>query len=121
MNSFSDISLQISFYCQLLSFSKLKVVLRIRDILVRIQILGSVLLTNGSSSGSGSCSSLSTFTTPTKNNFFSLHFYAYSLLKVHLNHSSKIQSHKEVTKRVEIKVFLNFLLVYKDADLDPYK
>jgi hypothetical protein len=39
-----------------------------------------------------------TFNMPTKNNFFSLSFYAYLCLKVHLRHSSKIKSPKEVTK-----------------------
>ncbi len=31
-----------------------------------------------------------------KKYFFSLSFYAYSFLKVHLHHSSQIKSHKEV-------------------------
>ncbi len=45
-------------------------VLRIRDILVRVQICGSVPLTNGSDSGSGSCFFLSDLT------FFPLSFFA---------------------------------------------
>jgi hypothetical protein len=60
----------------------------IRDILVRIRILESVLVTNGS--GCGSCSFLK---------FSPLRLYAYSFLKVHLHHSSKIKSHTEATKQ----------------------
>ncbi len=41
--------------------------------------------------------------------FFS-RFFSFYFLKVHLHHSSKIKSHKEVTKRVEIKAFLFYLL-----------
>jgi hypothetical protein len=71
-------------------------VFRIRYILAPIWNLGSVSVTNGSGSGSGSfrqwpsrCS---------QKICFSLSFYAYSFLKVHLHHSSKIKTHKEVTK-----------------------
>jgi hypothetical protein len=39
-----------------------------------------------------------TFKTPTKN-FVFLNVSAYYFLKVHLNHFSKIKSHKEVTKQ----------------------
>ncbi len=66
--------------------SFLKPVLRIRNILVRIRIRGSIPLTNGS--GSWSC-------------YFSQcpsrrqqKFFPYYLLKVHLNHFSKTKSHK---------------------------
>ncbi len=45
-----------------------------------------------------------------------LSFYAYSFLKVHLHHSSKIKSQKVATKTVEIKVFLNFACRWKDPD-----
>jgi hypothetical protein len=66
---------------------------RIRDILVRIRILGSVPLTNDPAPASD----LSLF----------LIFFAYYFLKVHLHHSSQIKSHKEITKQyVEIKGFL---------------
>jgi hypothetical protein len=34
-----------------------------------------------------------------KKKIFSLSFYAYSFLKVHLHHSLKIKSHKEDTKQ----------------------
>jgi hypothetical protein len=62
-------------------------VFRIRDNLVRIRILGSVPLTNGSGSGSGSCSFRQkvTFKIPTKNNFFSQSFSAFSFLRVYLH------------------------------------
>jgi hypothetical protein len=43
---------------------------------------------------------------PTKNIFSSEFFFAYYFLKVHLHHSSKIVSHKQV----EIKVILTTLL-----------
>jgi hypothetical protein len=39
-------------------------------------------------------------------------FYAYSFLKVHLHHSSKIKSHKEVTKQYKAMFFFILLLVY---------
>ncbi len=65
---------------------------------------------------------LVTFKTSTKIS----QFFAYSFLKVHLHNSSKIKSHKEVTKTVEIKFFLHSLLVnwesvqiIMDPDADP--
>jgi hypothetical protein len=68
-------------------------VLRIRDILVRIRIRGSVFLTN---------KSVRLFVIDlqdaNKRLFFSL-FFRFLLLKVHLHHFSKIKSHKEVTKQ----------------------
>jgi hypothetical protein len=75
--------------------------LRIRYILVRIRIRGSVPLTNGSKSdsGSGYCYFLSvTFKMATKNYFLKV-FLAYYLLKLHLRHFPKIKSHKEATKQ----------------------
>jgi hypothetical protein len=39
-------------------------------------------------------------------------FFAYSFLKEHLHHSSKIKSHKEVTKQYKSRFFFIFLLVY---------
>ncbi len=51
-----------------------------------------------------------TFNTLTKNYYFVVFlliiFSAYYSLKVHLHHFSEIKSHKEVTKKVGIKVFL---------------
>ncbi len=50
---------------------------------------------------------------PTKYKFF-LKFYAYSFLKVHLHHFSKIKSHKEVTnsrKYTSRSFFIFFLLM----------
>ncbi len=78
---------------------------RIHDILgwIRIRILGSMLLTNGSGFGSGSWirirlfSSL-TFKMPAKNLFVTL-FSAYYFLKVHLQHFSKIKSQQESQNR----------------------
>jgi hypothetical protein len=43
--------------------------------------------------------------------FFLLSFSSYSFLKVHLHHSSKINSHKAVTKQYKWRFFLIFLLV----------
>ncbi len=76
----------------------LRPVFRIHDILERIRIRGSMPLTNGSGSesGSGSCffSSL-TFKMPTKKifsfNIYSVHYF----LKVHLHNFLKIKSQKE--------------------------
>ncbi len=48
------------------------------------------------------------FKMPKKN---SLSFYAHSFLKVHLHHSSKIKSHKEVTKQS----FSSWLMVESGA------
>ncbi len=83
-----------------------KPVLQIYDILgwIRIRILGSMPLTNGSGFGSwfGSGSwirillfSTLTFKTPSKNLFFSTIFSAYYFLKLNLHHFSKIKSQKE--------------------------
>ncbi len=55
----------------------------IRNILVRIRILGSVYMNNGS--GCGSCSFRQWPSRRQQNIFFSLRFYAYSFLKVHLH------------------------------------
>jgi hypothetical protein len=75
---------------------------RIRDILVWIRIRGSVPLTNGS------CSFRQWPSKPTKNHFFVCLFLCLLLFDVHLHHSSKIKSHKEVTKTAETKVFSNY-------------
>jgi hypothetical protein len=48
------------------------------------------------------------FNTPTKNCKKS--FSAYYFLKVHLHHFSKIKSQEEVTKQLESRFFLLFLL-----------
>jgi hypothetical protein len=87
-------------------------VFRIHDILVRIRILGSVPLTNDSGCGSGSCSHRQKPSRcKQKVSFFSLTFYAYSFLKVHLQHSSKIKKSPGSHNTVEIQIFLRFLLV----------
>jgi hypothetical protein len=81
-------------------------VLWIHDILgwiqIRIWILGSMPLTNGSGSGFGSGSwiwillfSSLTFKMPAKNLFFNTIFSAYYFLKLNLLHFSKIKSQKE--------------------------
>jgi hypothetical protein len=72
----------------------------IHAILVWTRIRGSMTLTYGSGSGTGSwirillLSSL-TFKMPTKNKFSLKHCSAYYFLKVHLHHFSKIKSQKE--------------------------
>ncbi len=48
-----------------------------------------------------------TFKIPTKNNFFSPRFYAYSFLKLHLHHYSKMKSHKEVTEQWKSQFFFS--------------
>ncbi len=78
-------------------------VFRIRDILVRIWIQGSVHLTNGFGSSSELCFS-SVFKTPTKNDFFFLLFEG--TFEFVLKDKNSQRNHK----RVRIKVFLTFLL-----------
>ncbi len=58
---------------------------------------GSVLLTYGY--GSGSCSFHQWLSRREQNTSFFSKFFAYYFLKVHLHQSSKIKSHKEVTKQ----------------------
>ncbi len=82
---------------------------QIRDILIRIWlwngILGSVPLT------SGSCY-FRQWPSRCQHKFsFSLSCYAYSSLKVHLHHSSKIKIHKEVTKQYKTRFFFIFCLL----------
>ncbi len=77
------------------------IMFRVRDILVRIRmrirILGSVPLTDESGCGSpGADPALFFSDVMTTKNIFSLSFYAYSFLEVHLRHSAKIKSNKEV-------------------------
>jgi hypothetical protein len=75
---------------------KSAIVLRIRDSLVRIRmriwILGSVPLTNGSDADPGGPKTYGSGTL------------------VHLHHSSKIKSHKEVTKHKKSRFLLPFLV-----------
>ncbi len=82
-------------------------VLRNHDILVWIRIRGSMHLTNVS----GSCYF---HHWPTRRhqklNFFIKKVFCTILFKVHLHNFSQIKSQKEVTKLVEIKVFLTILL-----------
>ncbi len=87
-------------------------VLWIHDILVWIPIRGSVSLTYesgfGSWSRSGSCSFLQC---PSRcQQHFFLHFFAYYLLKVHLHHSLKKNSHTEVKNSRNQGFFLLVLL-----------
>jgi hypothetical protein len=49
-------------------------------------------------------------------NFFLLSFHAYFFLKMHLHHSSKLKSHKEVTKQLKSRFSSLFVL---DPKLDP--
>jgi hypothetical protein len=69
--------------------------LGIRDILVRIRILGSVPLTN-----EPELFSFKTFKEATKV------FFAFYFLKLHLHNFSNIESYKKVKKTVVNKVFL---------------
>jgi hypothetical protein len=94
-------------------------VFRIRDILGRIWILGSVPLTTDNKSGDSYPVQIQlrifllwsvTFKTPRKKNIFPK-IYAISFLKVHLDHSSKIKSHKKVTKQKKSRFFFIFWLV----------
>jgi hypothetical protein len=90
-------------------------VLRIHDILVRIRIRGSVLLTTGSGFGPRSDSgSGSIFVSDLGKMAI---FLGYYFLKLYLHHFSKIKSHKEVTKQCESRVFLLFL--HDDRRMDP--
>jgi hypothetical protein len=76
-------------------------VFRIHDILgwirIRIRILGSMLLTNGS--GSGSCYFRHRPSRCQQKLIFNTVFSAYYFLKVHLHHFSKIKSQKESQNR----------------------
>ncbi len=47
-------------------------------------------------------------------------FFASYFFKLHLNHFLRIESQKEVTKQLESRFFLLFLLDEKDRDPDPY-
>jgi hypothetical protein len=83
--------------------------------LVRIRILGSVPLTNGYGCGSGS-GSFSFRQWPSrcqqkKKKFLKFFMLTYSFLNIHLHHSSKIKSHKEITKQKKSRFFFIFLLV----------
>jgi hypothetical protein len=95
------------------------IALRIRDILVWIQIRGSVPLTNGSWSGSGSWACYfrqwsSRWQQQQKN--VSKFFFAF--LKVHLYHFSKIKVVKKSQTRRN-QVFLS-IFALKDPEPDPY-
>ncbi len=94
------------FQVKLLSTQKISV----RDpwhFLVRIRIRGPVPQTNGS--GPGSCSFRQWPSRHQQKVIFSC-FFTYYFLKMHLHHSSKIKSHKEVTKQWKWRFFLVFLL-----------
>ncbi len=84
--------------------------LRIHDILVWIRIRGSMPLTNGSRSGSGSIF-INDLQDANKNLIKKKKFSAYYFLKV-LKHYllKKVKSQKEVTKQQKSKFFLLFLL-----------
>jgi hypothetical protein len=92
-----------------------KPVFRIRDILVRIRILRSVPLNNGSGSMQIILFSSVTFKMPTKNNLFFSKFLLLFLLKVHLHNSSKIKSHKEVIKQKKSRFFFIFYLLMEGS------
>ncbi len=46
-------------------------------------------------------------------------FLCFYFLKVHLHHSSKIKSHKEVTNHKESRFFFVFSLLMEGSDLEP--
>ncbi len=83
----------------------------IRDILLlaRIRIRGSVQLTYGSGSGSRS---FRQWPSRCQQEIFFPSFFAYYFFKVHLRHSSKINtvSHKDVTKQQKSRLFLLFFI-----------
>ncbi len=81
--------------------------LRIRDILIRIRIRGSIRLRI-------MLFSSVTFKMATRNNFFGGIFACY-FLKRHLRQFSKIKSHIEVTKQWESRFFLSFLLMIEGS------
>ncbi len=85
-------------------------VLRIRGILVRIRIRGSVPLTKGSGFGSGS-GSLYFRLWPSRWQLkiigFKI-FFAHYFLNLLLHHFSKIKSHNEFTKQEESRFFLYY-------------
>ncbi len=66
-----------------------------REILVQIRFRGSVPTDYGSGFGSGTCS----FPQWPSRCEQKIDFFYYYFLKVHLHHSPKIKSHKEVTKQ----------------------
>jgi hypothetical protein len=72
--------------------------IRIRDILVRIRIRGSVPLTQDPDPTQDPALFVSELQDANKKLFFSP-FFAYYFWKVHLRHSLKIKSHTEVTKK----------------------
>jgi len=74
----------------------LPAVLRIRDILVRIRIRGSVPLTSGSGFDPDPAISVSDLQDGTQKCLFD--YYRY-FIKLHLHHFSKIRNYEEVTKQ----------------------
>ncbi len=80
-------------------------VLRIRDILVRIRILGSPPLTNGSADPEPTPASAISVS-EIQVGYPVLKKFLFLLFEVTLHNFSKIKSHKEVTKQYESKVFL---------------
>ncbi len=91
-------------------------VFHINYIVIRIRIRRSVPLPN--ESGSGSCC-LRQWPWPSRRQP-KIFCYAFSFLKVHFHHSSKIKSHKEVPKTlkmINMKVFLTiFAWWWKNPD-----
>jgi hypothetical protein len=89
------LSLQFTFEL----FLHKKTVFRIHDILVWIQIRGSMPRTNGSGCGSGSCFFRHGPSRRQLKTNLNKSFTAYYFFKVLLHHFSKIKSPKEVTKQ----------------------
>ncbi len=86
-------------YVFLINVAKRRAVLWIRDILSQIRIHTTDLRIM--------LFSVVTFKMPTKNNFFTV--FNYYFLNVHLQYSSKIKSHKDVTKQLFGSYRSNFL------------
>ncbi len=76
-------------------------VLRIRDILVRIRIRGTVPLANEFGSWY-----FREWPSRRQLKFFFSNIFCFLLLKLHLHHFSKIKCHKEVTTQQELRFFL---------------
>ncbi len=79
-------------------------------------ILGSVPLASGS--GSGSCS-FRQWPSRCQQKLFSLRFFAYYFLKIHLYNSSQIKSHKMSQNSRNLGFLTLFAWWWKDLDRDP--
>ncbi len=88
---------------------ELLAVLQIHEILLRIQIRGSIPLTNLDADPEPAIF-VCDLQNVNKKLVFLLSFFAYYFLKVHLHHFSKIKSHTEVTKKPKQQESIFFLI-----------